>query len=559
MPDIRNNECLSLGDALFLYLEREGMPLNVASVSVFEGIIPLQLCRDFVESKIPLIPRYRQRVVMPVFNIGVPTWQYDRRFDIRNHIREITLKHGTEQEFRKEAAKILSVNMDRSRPLWDITLLRGLKGDRTGAVIRMHHSLADGISGVSLLNVLMDASPESPAIPLKKPKFRMPPERDSASALVDGFITSCFTAVHGVLTAQAEILGLAQQAVAAAGQKAQPAEAKPVINQTFQQPTPSLNDITRILTELATPADRLPFNRICRGPQTFGWTDISIAEITAVKEACNAKLNDVVLTVVTSALRKYAELHDVRTKGRQLRVVVPVSVWGKDDTGEMGNRITFLPVSLPMDIDDDRQLLATVSDRMTFLKSAHVAEIVGVTGSLLGAIPGSLQALVGPIASQLPLSVCNVICTNVPGPRTALHFIGHKMLSCYPYVPIGGEMGMNCAVLTYNGTAHFGFTGDVHAIPDLQRLPEFLTESFAELKKSVGVSSKPKRNRAPRKPRSKKRSTPPAPIRIVTSKMKEITEVPAIAPTAMGEEPRALGAAVGSSQLQAIASGTTDV
>ena len=103
-----------------------------------------------------------------------------------------------------------------------------------------------------------------------------------------------------------------------------------------------------------------------------------------------------------------------------------------------------------------------------------------------------MQALIGPIASRLPLSVCNVICTNVPGPQTPIYLLGHRMTAWYPYVPIGGEMGVNCAILTYDGRAHFGFTGDAHAAPDLERLERFVTESLAELRKAAGVKSRTK-------------------------------------------------------------------
>jgi diacylglycerol O-acyltransferase len=124
---------------------------------------------------------------------------------------------------------------------------------------------------------------------------------------------------------------------------------------------------------------------------------------------------------------------------------------------------------------------------MAMLKMARVGELVGIAASIFGAIPTPVQALLGPIASQLPISACNTICTNVPGPRQPLYLLGHKMLSIYPYVPIGGEMGMNCAILTYDGTAFFGFTADVNAMPDAEVLERFVTESFAEIKRDVGV------------------------------------------------------------------------
>jgi diacylglycerol O-acyltransferase len=109
----------------------------------------------------------------------------------------------------------------------------------------------------------------------------------------------------------------------------------------------------------------------------------------------------------------------------------------------------------------------------------------------LGTIPTPAQLVIGSIVNQLPLGLCNTICTNVRGPEATLYLLGHKMLRCYPYVPIGGDIGINCAVLTYDGTAYFGFTGDAHAAPDLGRLEKYLTTSFAALRKSVGGRTRP--------------------------------------------------------------------
>ena len=125
MSQLHENDRLSEGDALFLYLERNGMPLNIASVAVFDGTISLAECIEFVSSKLPQIPRYFQRIVVPPLNLGLPTSEYDPDFDIRNHVREVTLKRGTDADLRAAAARIISVVMDRRHPLWDITLLQG--------------------------------------------------------------------------------------------------------------------------------------------------------------------------------------------------------------------------------------------------------------------------------------------------------------------------------------------------------------------------------------------------------------------------------------------------
>ncbi|HYG98557.1 MAG TPA: wax ester/triacylglycerol synthase family O-acyltransferase [Terriglobales bacterium] len=496
MPEIRDNETLSFGDALFLYLEREGAPLNVASICIFEGAISIENFTDFVESKLPLIPRYRQRVVTPPFNIGIPTWQYDPEFDVRNHVRQISLKRGTESELKDVAARLLSATMNRERPLWDLTLVSGLKGNRTAVVARVHHCLVDGIAGVALMNVIMDPSPEIPVLPKKKRSFEPPPARDAGTVLLDGFITSMFSAVQRVLTAQAEVLSVAQRVAAAAGRQSESSSPEGSNGSAQNGQVPAIADLVNLLPEFLAPTARLPFNVVCRGPQRFSWAEIPLEEIKAVKNACGVTVNDVVLAVMTTAIGKYVELHGVKTEGRLLRIVVPVNVRGKDSTGELGNRITFAPVTVPMGVHEPLQLVASVRERTAFVKSAHLAELVGLAGTLLTTVPTPVQAFAGPIASQLPISVCNTICTNVPGPTVPLYVLGHKMLSWYPYVPIGGEMGMNCAVLTYDGKMFFGFTGDVQAVPDLDRLAKSVGISFAELRKAAGVRT---RRRSPRK------------------------------------------------------------
>ena len=510
MPQDRDHNRLSGGDALFLYLERDGMPLNVASVNVFEGEISLKACRAYVESKLPLVPRYRQRVVLPPFNIGLPVWEYDPEFNIKNHVRQVTLELGTEAEFKAVAGKILSRMMDRERPLWDFTLVRGLKDGNTGIITRMHHCLADGLAGVGLLNVLMDPSPEVHPLPKRKPHFHVPPQKVSTTSLLDELITSSSSIAQRVITAQTEFLSVLQQVL---GTEHHEAQGAPHPNGTSSL---SVDDFARFMPELTGTTQRLPFNMICRGPQNFRWAEVPLAEIKAMKQAGGATVNDVVLTVVASAIQRYVERQKVSLEGRLLRIGVPVNVRGSGSVSELGNRITFLPLTIPLDIRSPRKLMNAIRERVAFLKGTHVAELVGMAGTMLGTIPTAAQVVAGPIVSQLPLGLCNLIVTNVPGPAFPLYLFGHKMLRFYPYVPIGGDIGINCAVLTYDGTAYFGFTGDVHAAPDLWRLEKFLMASLVELRKSLRIRS-PRRKVAkpgsavPPKPKSEGQS-PATPI-----------------------------------------------
>ena len=485
MPRHHENDCLSWGDALFLYLERPGMPLSIASVAVFDGAISRADCIAVVSAKLPLIPRYYQRVVIPPLNIGLPTWEYDPEFDIHNHIREVRLKRGHDADLKAAAAKILSVTMDRSHPLWDITLMQGLEGDRTALVVRVHHCLADGIAGVGLMNVLMDPEPIACPPAKKAPRFRRRPLRGAGTSPIDGLINSY---IERLVVMQSEVAHLLQRALDGSGQEP-PSDAK------------------RLLPEFPAPAERLPFNVVCHGPQKIAWGEIPMEQIKAVKEATGTTVNDVMITVLTAALRRYAELLGAKLKGRQLRIAAPVNTRGSGDPGDLGNRISFVSVSVPLGVRNPRRLLAAVHATMQSLKHGHAAEFVGLVGGLVGMIPPALQALAGPVISQLPISLCNTICTNVPGPQAPLYLLGHKMLRSYPYVPIGGEMGLNCAMLSYNGTAYFPFTGDAQAAPYLHRLEKSLKLSFAELQKAIGM-----RPHRPRQPAKAKVVSVPKPV-----------------------------------------------
>ena len=493
MHDHDQSDRLSWGDTVFLHLEREGMPLNVASVCILEGELSFKECVRFIESKLPLLPRYLKRVVAPPLNIGLPSWEYDPDFDIRNHIRELTLKHGTETELKSLAGKLFSMVMDRRRPLWDLTLVRGLKGNRTALILRLHHCLADGIAGVGLLNVLLDSNPDAPRLPRRKIQLPLPPPRDAIGSLMDSVVNSYADFVKSILSGWADLLDMAQRMAGNGGN---------LDTQEFSQLFPEITAFTR----------RLRFNVVYRGPQKFAYTEISLAAVKAIRHKSGTSVNDVILALVTATIRRYCELHGDSVKGRLLRIMVPVNLRGKDSPAQMGNRISLVPVTLPLNIRNPRRLLMAVHRRTEFLKHSHAAELVSLAGGLIGMLPTPVQALAGPVASRLPITPFNLVCTNVPGPQLPLYLLGHKMLHCYPYVPVGGEMAVNCAVLSYNGTIYFGFSGDVHAAPDLRRLENLLKLSFAELRDAVGVGA-PRKTRERLRIRAKARAVPkPLPV-----------------------------------------------
>ena len=469
------------------------MPLHIGCVAIFDGGVSLETFTDFVESKLPLIPRYRQRIVIPPFNLGHPTWEFDPEFDIRRHIRLLTLKRGTDGELQALAGKIFSQVMDRGRPLWDITLVDGLKKGHMAMIFRLHHCLADGVSGVALLNLVLDASPEIAPLPRKQP-FAPPPLPDATASLMDALVSSTSEAIACLLEAQAAAMNLVQAMVA-------------------NQAPAAVQQWAGMVPDLMKSMDRLPFNAPCLGPRRHIWTDFSIPETAAIKEACGATKNDVVLTVVTAAVSRYAELHGQPVAGRLLRYWVPVNLRPPGAQASMGNKISILPVTTPLDIKDLLELLKAVHERTHAMKRSHILDLISLGAAWLSAAPPPFQAMFGLLGNRLPFPPFHLVCTNVPGPQVPLYLLGKKMLRSYPYVPIGTEMGFCCAVQSYAGRFYVGLTADSAVVPDVERIREFMDQAFAELRAAAGVSPvRPKRARAQKattaRPKPRARRTP---------------------------------------------------
>jgi WS/DGAT/MGAT family acyltransferase len=474
----QDRERLSWGDSVFLNLERPGMPLNVACICVLEGDVPFENYLRFVESRLHLVPRYLMRVVAPPLNIGLPIWDYDPAFDICNHVREVVLKQGSDADLKALAGRVFSTVMDREHPLWDLTLVRGLKGNRTALIARMHHCMADGIAGVGVISTLMDPTPAIPHLPKRKPRLQVPAPREVAPSLVDGLTSSYSNFMERVLSGWADVLNVAERTVANGG-------------------SPASDEFASLMPEITAPTERLRFNALYRGPQKFACTEIPLSDVKAIRHACETSVNDVLLALVTATIRRYCEFHGDDVKGRLVRLMVPVNLRGSSSSAELGNQISLVAVTIPLDIRSPKKLLTQIHRRTEFLKRSHSAELVGLAGGLLGLIPSPLQAVVGPMIGDVPFTPFNMVCTNVPGPQVPLYVLGHKMVGWYPYVPVGGELALNCAILSYNGMVYFGFSGDANITPDIARLGKLLQSSFVELRDAAGI--KPPQKKAIRK------------------------------------------------------------
>lgn len=464
---------LSSVDAAFLYLERAEIPLSIASISIFDGPIPFEPFVASIERKLPLIPRYLQKVVMPPLNVGLPTWEPDPDFDIRRHIIPVRLaRPGGDAELEALAGRILSRVMDRSKPLWDVHVVSGLKGGRGALIWRLHHALADGISGAGLLSVVLDTKPQAWRARHKQTDGRRPASsyHPGAAGVISAAVDS---AVKGLAAAEKGLLGVVQSLLSGRMQS-------------------GLTSLSELLPELAVSVERLPFNKPCGRERKFCWAEFDLSQAQAVREAVGGTLNDVILTVLTRALTQYVRLHGESAVNRFVRIVCPVSLRNGGHQGELGNQISFLPVALPLDVRSPVRLMRAVTKRMAIMKHAGAAGWVALLASCIAAMPTPLQALLwrGIPEIILPVSLFNMICTNVPGSPVPLYAIGRRMISSYPQVPTGWDLGVGCAVQSYDGKLCFGLIADAHAAPDVGRLRDFLYDAFDELRHAAGVIPK---------------------------------------------------------------------
>jgi len=457
---------LSSQDTNFLYFESEEAPMNIGSVAVFESEIPYSRFVKNIEDKIHLIPRYRQRVVSAPLNLNHPTWEFDPQFDIRNHVIPIRLDPpGSKEQLRALAARLFRGMLSRDKPLWEIYLIHGLEGDRSALVSKVHHCLVDGVSGIELLMIVMDVSRDPPPPPPPAEPYQPPPIPDSA--------TRFFDAVFDRLADGLEVSAGVQ---------------KSLLN-AIDNPA-STRSLSRALETalpyFLRPGLKAPFNAAFSGERVLAWSEHSFAEVRAIRQACGGTVNDVVLTMLGGALSRYYEAHGMSTEGQIARVLTPVNVRREDERGALGNRISMLLVEVPLGMRDPIERLKIINENMGRLKRNHIADGMELLANGIGDLPPMLQRALG----TLPMptnTVANMVCTNVPGPMIPLYSVGHRLEAHYPLVPIAWEMGVGCAVTSYNQKLYFGLVADAQAAPDVERLGHFLTESYVELRSTAGV------------------------------------------------------------------------
>ena len=464
---------LSGVDAAFLYLERKEIPLHIAAVCTFEGEIPFAEFVRVIDSKLHLLPRYRQVVTDPPFHLAYPVWEDDPDFDIRRHIFHRHLKPpGGQAELETMASGILSQVMDRSKPLWDIHVIDGLEGGQGAALVRIHHSLADGVAGASIMKIILDTEPGASRAP-RKPRYRPNRRPETEFSIADALAGAVQSSLASMISAETVLLDFSRAL-------------------TEDRTKDAFQKLIGLVPELAASSERFVFNKPCSGERKFCWTEFPFAGVQAIREAAGGTLNDVVLSILARAVARYVQAHGEPVRGRFLRVMCPVNI--RQDAGEsLGNRITFLPVALPLGIESPIRTLRAVAARTETMKNARAAHLIALLSNWLGAAPPPIQALFWKSIPEIPLPVplFHMICTNVPGSPTPLYAVGRRMIASYPHVPTGYELGVNVAVQSYDGRLFCGFTADAKVVPDAGRLRDFMRASFEEMVRAATRKARP--------------------------------------------------------------------
>jgi diacylglycerol O-acyltransferase / wax synthase len=450
---------LSPVDASFLHQERRASHMHVGALVIFEGPPPSRedFCKH-IESRLPLVPRYRQKLTFPRFEMGRPFWVDDPQFNLDYHVRHTALPSpGSLEQLRGLVGRIFSQRLDRSKPLWEVWLVQGLQDGRFALISKTHHSLVDGISGVDISTVLFDLSPVPAEAP--EPVDWTPQSEPSQVRLVA-------EGVKGALRTPQDIAGRALGAI-----------------QHPRRTAEELLEAAEGLGEVAwaglNPAPDVPLNVPIGPHRRVWWLQRPLEEFKQIKNALGGTVNDVVLAVVAGGLGRWLRIRGVRTEGLELRALVPVSIRAEEEHGTLGNRIAAMRAPLPVYAEEPVERLRIVSEAMRGLKESKQALGAEVISGLERFAPPTLLAM----ASRVNFStrLFNLIVTNVPGPQFPLYLLGREMQELVPIAFLPENHALAVAVMSYNGKVDFGLLADYDAMPDLEVFAELLAESLDEL------------------------------------------------------------------------------
>lgn len=452
-------------DAAFVDLEDEDRhaSLAIASVAVLEGPAPGQ--DEFVAAiagKLPLVPRYRQKMRTVPLDLGRPVWVDDPGFDISYHVRRTALPApGDDDALGRLVARVMSQRLDRERPLWECWVVEGLAAGRWAVISKVHHCMADGISGTNLYDAIFDHN-RRPSAPL---------DDDWAPAAEPSTLRLTAEALRELTLNPVDQLRLLSRA------------AHSPIAAARQMYRTGLGALT--LAGAIWPASGSSLAGPIGIPRHYGIARASLADVTRIGKVLHATVNDVVLAAITSGYRQLLVLNGQDPDPRAVRTLVPVSVRAPGDHGTCDNQISMLLAFLPVDITDPVERLRTVHHRLLMLKASNEAEAGEALTALAKHEPFPPVSWGLRLAMRLPQRSVITVTTNVPGPRRPLYILGHRMLEIFPYVPIALRLRTGVSILSYCDQITFGVTTDYAVASEPGFLANAITDGIRELLDAV--------------------------------------------------------------------------
>jgi len=449
---------MSARDAGFLYLERSHTQLHIGCVAVVDGALRREALVARIEERLPRLRRYGQRAMNVPFSLGHPSWEDDPEFRVDHHVYRWGLPApGGEGELREAVARLLEQPLDRTRPLWEMHLIEGLAGGRSALFQKVHHCMVDGVAGVQLLEILLDAeaTPRQSALPALRAEVALPKAGER------------FTRALGD-----ELRTRARGAREAWRALSRPHAARSAVARLR-------NAAFSALQLAADDVEQLAWNAPLGPRRAVAFTKLPFEGVRQIRRARGGSVNDVVLSVLAGGLKRWLEANGRSTRGLELTALVPVSLRSPPEAAQLGNRIAAMLVPLAVDPLDEAARLVATRAATGRLKSSGAWTGIDALLELVDGLPAPVVAWVG---QRLRLGrLANVIATNVPGPKETRWLCGTKVEELRPLVPISDGMGLGLAVFSYDGWLHVGLNADADLVPDLEKLERGLEEAFAAL------------------------------------------------------------------------------
>jgi diacylglycerol O-acyltransferase len=477
-------------DAAFLAMETRTVYGHVGSVCVLDpSDAPEPLTYErvlrLIESRLPLVPPFRRRLVEVPLGLDQPYWIEDSDFDIEFHVRELALPApGDDRQLAEQAARLHARPLDRSRPLWEIYLIWGLQGGRVAVYSKVHHAAIDGVSGNDILAAVLDLSPHGrPAPDTAVPHEPLPAAAERLPNSIELLARSALNLAGHPVRAIRLSAGLLRSVPALATNPMRPR--LPLIDRLLRP------DGEAVLSQPGLRAPQLPFNRPITQHRRWAFRAVPLDRVKQIKNAARCTVNDVVMALCAGGLRRWLIDHDALPAG-PLVVAVPVSVRTEEQKGTLGNRVSTMLAVLPTHLPDAAARLRVVHEAMRAAKDQHRALpatlLADVTQFAMPALAGQAARLSARLRLVERANPFNLIISNVPGPNVPLYYAGARLLAYYPLSAISDGQGLNITVMSYQNEMFLGLTACRELVPDVDRLTGYLVDELDELDKAVSAT-----------------------------------------------------------------------